>query len=244
MRGWPLRYRIGNGCVFGYGAIMNTLVFNSRAAGADVAWVADGTVLACRSAEAQDAASRLPVLAAEVVEEAERTYPAGRQPDAVIASIGPGSFTGIRAALAVAQGYALGAGLRLAGVAVDEALAVMAPPEPGYTLWTVIPARRDHVYLNNGSGFGVVPLDGIAGLPVPGSWIWLMGAAAESCAGLLSDRTDLHLRVGAMREPDVMALDRVGRARLSGEIASRPALPVYAEEARIKAGTVRPAPRT
>ncbi|WP_072612671.1 tRNA (adenosine(37)-N6)-threonylcarbamoyltransferase complex dimerization subunit type 1 TsaB [Granulibacter bethesdensis] len=222
---------------------MNTLVFNSRSAGADVAWVADGTVLVCRSAEVQDAASRLPVLAAEILDEMERTYPDSRQPDAVIASIGPGSFTGIRAALAVAQGYALGAGLRLAGVAVDEALAVMEPPEPGYTLWTVIPARREHIYLNNGAGFVVVPLDGITGLPVSGSRIWLTGAAAESCAGLLSGRPDLHLRVGAVQEPDVMALDRVGRARLSGAIASRPALPVYAEEARIKAGTVRPAPR-
>lgn len=43
--------------------------------------------------------------------------------DAVVVGLGPGSYTGIRAAIAVAQGWQLGAGIDLAGVSSIEALA-------------------------------------------------------------------------------------------------------------------------
>ena len=47
--------------------------------------------------------------------------------DLVAVTVGPGSFTGIRAALALAHGLALAAGVPVIGVTVGEALADALP---------------------------------------------------------------------------------------------------------------------
>ena len=48
---------------------------------------------------------------------------AGRRPDRIVVGTGPGSFAGIRAALAFAQGYAIGSGCEVAGLPSPCALA-------------------------------------------------------------------------------------------------------------------------
>ncbi len=62
---------------------------------------------------------------------------AGRRPERIVAGTGPGSFAGIRAALAFAQGYAIGSGCEGAGLPSPCALA-----EGGRPVAVVGDARR------------------------------------------------------------------------------------------------------
>ena len=67
--------------------------------------------------------------------------------DAVAVTVGPGSFTGIRAALALAHGIALACAIPVIGVSVGEALAATLTLPDGWTLWSAIDSRRGRVFL-------------------------------------------------------------------------------------------------
>lgn len=68
--------------------------------------------------------------------------------DGVAATIGPGSFTGVRVGLAAARGLALAAGVPLVGVTTLETLATSVPAaeREGRTVLAVLDARRGQVY--------------------------------------------------------------------------------------------------
>jgi tRNA threonylcarbamoyladenosine biosynthesis protein TsaB len=67
--------------------------------------------------------------------------------DLVAVTVGPGSFTGIRAGLALAHGLALAAGVPVIGVTVGEALADSLPHLGERRLWVAIDSRRARVFL-------------------------------------------------------------------------------------------------
>jgi|SRR5271167_3776576 len=78
---------------------------------------------------------------------------AGQAPaalDLVVATVGPGSFTGIRAGLAAARGIALATGARLLGVTSFDAVAVGAAqstcPESRFLL-VALESRRKDLYI-------------------------------------------------------------------------------------------------
>jgi N6-L-threonylcarbamoyladenine synthase len=65
----------------------------------------------------------------------------------VVAVVGPGSFTGIRAGLAAARGLGLALNIPVVGVTTLEALAAEARDlMPGRAVVAVLDARRDEVY--------------------------------------------------------------------------------------------------
>jgi tRNA threonylcarbamoyladenosine biosynthesis protein TsaB len=66
--------------------------------------------------------------------------------DGIAASIGPGSFTGVRISVAVAQGLAFGAGLRVAPVSTLEALALQAMRSGAANALACLDARMGEVY--------------------------------------------------------------------------------------------------
>ena len=67
--------------------------------------------------------------------------------DAFAATIGPGSFTGIRIGVAAARGFALAAGRPSLGVPTLEALAAEGrTARPGRAVFAVLDARKDEVY--------------------------------------------------------------------------------------------------
>lgn len=67
--------------------------------------------------------------------------------DAFAATVGPGSFTGIRIGVAVARGFALAARKPSLGVPTLEALAAEGRVlRPGRAIFAVLDARKDEVY--------------------------------------------------------------------------------------------------
>lgn len=167
----------------------------------------------------RDQAATLVRLAAAVL--------AGGRPAAVAATVGPGSFTGIRAALALAQGLAIGFGVPTVAVSTAEALAAEAGEGP---VLAAIDSRRGHAFL---AGFAVragVPEEILAprvwrpGEPLPaGSWRVVGDAAA-----LL----DPAATPSWPRAPAVAA---VAAARLAGVIAARPFAPLYVDPPAVRA---------
>jgi tRNA threonylcarbamoyladenosine biosynthesis protein TsaB len=66
--------------------------------------------------------------------------------DGIAASIGPGSFTGVKISVAVAQGLAFGAGLMVAPVTTLEALALHAMRDGEERVLACLDARMAEVY--------------------------------------------------------------------------------------------------
>ncbi|MDA0990903.1 MAG: tRNA (adenosine(37)-N6)-threonylcarbamoyltransferase complex dimerization subunit type 1 TsaB [Verrucomicrobia bacterium] len=67
--------------------------------------------------------------------------------DHFVVGLGPGSFAGVRIAIAAANGYALPGGKRAAGVASSDAPACdFFQKEPNATLWVVGDARRNRLW--------------------------------------------------------------------------------------------------
>jgi tRNA threonylcarbamoyladenosine biosynthesis protein TsaB len=111
---------------------------------------AGGNVLA--SGEAVDTATGHTMKPFVLIESALRQAGLEREQVEVIAvGVGPGSYTGIRAAIALAQGWQLARGVKLLGISSAECLAAQA----GAELWAtagghfsvVIDAQREEFYL-------------------------------------------------------------------------------------------------
>ena len=146
----------------------------------------------------------------------------------VAVTIGPGSFTGIRAALSLAHGIALAAGVPVVGVTVGEALAV---PDCGRSQWVAVDTRRGRVFLERGSGVATLALDG---LPDPSGPVSLAGDAAIAVASRLAARgADVLLLPARMPTPAGVAA--AARHRVSAGPDPRPVQPLYVDppEARL-----------
>jgi len=210
---------------------MRLLALDGALARASAALWDNGAVLAeARRDGARGQPAALPALAAEVLPAAGQTVP-----DAVAVAVGPGGFTGLRAAIALARGLAEGWGIRCLGVTTGEALAAALPPwqAEGRAIWSVTVAGRGGLVLEV-LGKAPVLLDE-ATLPSPSGPVVLVGDAAQLAAARLRARgADVLLSDSRLPLASAVAV-AAGRTLAAG--TAREAAPLYAEPLAL-----RPAP--
>jgi tRNA threonylcarbamoyl adenosine modification protein YeaZ len=200
--------------------------------------VMDGHLIAARSgAETRGQAAILATMAADVLREADLT---ALDLDLIAVTVGPGSFTGIRAALALAHGIGIGAGKPVIGVTVAEALASSLPDLGRRVLWTAIDSRRGRVFLDRGNGMEAHSLDN---LPSPDRPVALAGDAAIAVAARLAAR-DINVMLTDARRPFGRHIALVAARRRAGDLPPCSAEPLYvdAPEARLPSARQRPPP--
>lgn len=179
--------------------------------------------------------------------------------DAVAVGAGPGSFTGLRIAMATAKGLCFASGLplrpvsSLAGLALDgvDTLAAADPPEDaaGALFVPLLDARRDEVFagLYRAAGGGVTAVAPDAVIPIAGVAAAVADALARTGstrAILLGDGLDSHgaalasageVVAGARSTPSARSIARL--AALGEHVdALRSGTPVYIRpsEAEVK----------
>jgi tRNA threonylcarbamoyladenosine biosynthesis protein TsaB len=214
------------------------LALDASLARCSAAVLADEVILAQRSADAgRGHAALLPPMAQAVLDEAGIDANAL---DAVAAVVGPGGFTGLRAALALAEGIALGARLPCLGVTTGEALAAALPPQVRTTraVWSVIDNRRGRVVLERfapgaDSPLGPPEVVGEAELPPAQGPVALVGDAAPAVAAWLA-AAGVDALLTDVRMPDAAAAARVAALRLAGRLPPLAAQPLYVEAPAVR----------
>ena len=212
---------------------MRLLALDGSLARASAALWVDGAVVAHRAVGGERMQpTTLPPLAEEVLRGAGAL-------DAVAVVVGPGGFTGLRTAIALAEGIALGHGVPVIGVTTGEALAAALPDaiRAGREVWAAVDTKRGKIALERIATGRLVaaPLLVVAEqeLPRPEGPVAVVGDAAPLVAArLLAREADAMLT--ASRLPDAGAAAQVAALRLSGALPPRDAAPLYAEPPAVR----------
>lgn len=205
----------------------------------------EGALARCSAALLRDG-----ILLSEAVHEAPRGHPAALPPmaeqvlaeagvspadlDAIAVGIGPGGFTGLRTAIALAEGLAQALNTPLIGVTTGEALAAEVPQQAraGKALWSLLDQRQGRVVLEifrPGAALPEAPLIlTLADLPAPEAPVLLVGDAVAAVAAALTAR-GFVASTTLPSLPSAAAVGRVAGQRLAGELPPRGATPLYAE---------------
>lgn len=200
------------------------LVLDAALARCFAALVVDGAVVMERAQEGTHGqAAALPPLLEQVLAEAPAL-------DAVAVGIGPGSFTGLRTAIALAQGVADARGLPLVGVSTGEALAGLSPNP----VWACTENRRGQLFLERFAPGPVAEAAPVtveeAALPRPETLTWITGDGALRAAARLRAR-GWPVALGEARRVEAAALAAVAERRLAGLIPPRAPQPLYVDPA-------------
>lgn len=171
-------------------------------------------------------AERLIPLAAEICAEAGVAPGACRR---FVATVGPGSFTGLRVAIAAARGMALAAGGEAVGVTTLEALQepYLAAAEP-LVVCAAIDARHGHVYaaLADHDRRTILPPRYLpaaeAAALAAAQPVALVGSGAEAVLAAWPDGTSAPAVLDGTAFPDIAVVARLGAARSPGDAPCRP----------------------
>jgi tRNA threonylcarbamoyladenosine biosynthesis protein TsaB len=160
--------------------------------------------------------------------------------DLIAVTVGPGSFTGIRGGIALAQGIGLAADRPVVSVTVGEALAESLPSIGGRLLWCAIPSRRGRIFLEIGDDVLSLALND---LPNPQQPVGVAGSAAAEVASRLAAR-GMDVMLTDARLPIGRHIAAVAERRFRGALRPLAAEPLYVDmpEAKLPTGGARPVP--
>ena len=193
-------------------------------------------------------AAFLPAMVAELLEGAGLSPPAIA---AVAVDIGPGSFTGLRASIAFATGFAAGASVPVIAVTLAEALAFTLDTQASDpAIWCALDARQGRLFLHQGGepeDWAVVRLDDP---PLPEAPVRLTGDAAAALGEALAARGEALAARGVAAEitpaiaPHARGVAAAALARLGGQLPPLALQPLYIDPPRAlpPRGGLRPPP--
>jgi len=166
---------------------------------------------------------------------------AGQVPNAIgllVVTVGPGSFTGIRAGLAAATGIALATGAGLIGVTSFDAVAVRAFRSDSAELpfrMIALESRREDLYVQfydrNGeplcASAAIMPsvLGDVVDATIGGMPLLIAGDAAQRAGAALAQRPDTAVLKGSA--PDATAALRAGLRLLRLQNSAGTPRPLY-----------------
>ncbi|MCC7048437.1 MAG: tRNA (adenosine(37)-N6)-threonylcarbamoyltransferase complex dimerization subunit type 1 TsaB [Alphaproteobacteria bacterium] len=222
---------------------MIILAFDCAGAACSVAVVRDGTVLArnTRALLHGQAEVLVPMIQATLAS-AGLGY---RDLDAIATTLGPGSFTGLRAGIATARGLALATGLPTVGISTLEAAAhaVAAAERRAASVMAAIDTRRDDLFVQVfdaalvAAGPPRVATAPDAATLAPAGALVLTGDATRPLLAALQAAGRTAAVASSAGPLDAAVVARLGAARLAGGGAGDPLRPVY-----LRAPDVTPMP--
>ncbi|MHA1108704.1 MAG: tRNA (adenosine(37)-N6)-threonylcarbamoyltransferase complex dimerization subunit type 1 TsaB [Alphaproteobacteria bacterium] len=218
---------------------MNVLGLDAACAACSVAFLRDGRIVSHRyRAMLRGQVEALIPMAVETMKLAGGGF---EDLDCVAVTVGPGSFTGLRAGLAAAQGLSRALGIRLHGVTTLEAVAFAARRDTtdmssGAALVVALDSRREEIFLQC-FGADLAPLTEAASvLPrdaaalLPDAPLVVAGDGAARLQEALAKSEKLVKIVSGPGQPDAcdVALIAAGRAGKDGDDENAPPpRPVY-----------------
>ena len=217
---------------------MRILALDSAVASCSATLVADGeVVVGYQRVLDRGHASVLPVMAQDCLRDAGLR---AADLDLIAVTVGPGSFTGIRGGVALAQGLGAAAGRPVIGVTVGEALADSLPQLGGRILWCAVTSRRGRIFLETGD---TVHSLAVTELPNPVGPVAIAGPAAADVASRLAAR-GVNVMLTDARLPTGRHIAQVAERRFLGTIRPLPAEPLYVDppEAKLPGGQRPPEP--
>jgi tRNA threonylcarbamoyladenosine biosynthesis protein TsaB len=122
---------------------MRILALDAATEACSVALLSSGALIGRTIESGKSNAVKILSMAEEVLAEAQVSL---SMLDGIAASIGPGAFTGVRISVAVAQGLAFGADLKVVPVTTLEALALQVLEDPNSRALACLDARMGEVY--------------------------------------------------------------------------------------------------
>jgi tRNA threonylcarbamoyladenosine biosynthesis protein TsaB len=193
---------------------MRILAFDCAGAGCAAALLADGEVLATRTVLAARGHAQLLIpMLSDLLGEARLAF---ADIDRFAVTTGPGSFTGIRVALAAAHGFALSTGKPIVGITVFEAMAAAARSIPSRLL-VAVDSKRAELFVQMFDAERM-PLSEPAMLPPQAVADWA-GAGELTLTGDAARLVAPHLAGMMDSRPETWAaqVDPVVVARLAAE---------------------------